>query len=222
MSVAPPIERRPRHDPVTPTEALRAAFGSGRLPCRRIGLLGGSFNPAHEGHRHVSLWAMRALGLDEVWWLVSPQNPLKPRRDMADLAARVASARAAARHARIRVGALESLIGTMYTVDTLAWLRRSSPRTRFVWLMGADNLAQIHCWEGWTRIFHAVAIAVLDRPTYSLRATASVAARRFARRRRRGREAKLLAAASLPAWILLHGRRHAASATAIRASARTA
>jgi nicotinate-nucleotide adenylyltransferase len=184
--------------------------------------LGGSFNPAHDGHRHVSLWALRALHLDEVWWLVSPQNPLKPREDMEDLAARVAGARAVARDRRIRVGALEARIGTTYTVDTLAWLRRHCRRNHFVWLIGADNLMQIHRWQGWTRIFHAAAIAVLDRPTYSLRATASVAARRFAGYRRRGRGVRSLAAAKPPAWALVRGRRHAASASAIRARRRPA
>ena len=199
---------------------LRAAFGSGRLPRRRIGLLGGSFNPAHDGHRHISLWALRALRLDEVWWLVSPQNPLKPVAGMADLEARVTGARAMARDPRIRVGALEAALGTAYTIDTLAALRRRLPRVRFVWLMGADNLAQIHRWQGWTRIFHTIPIAVLDRPSYSLSIVTGHAARRFARHRRPGRSGRVLADADPPAWVLLRGRRHGASASAIRAKAR--
>jgi nicotinate-nucleotide adenylyltransferase len=199
---------------------LRDAFGEGRQPGRRIGLLGGSFNPAHEGHRHISLWALRALGLDEVWWLVSPQNPLKSRAGMAGLTRRVALARAMARDRRIRVGALEAYLGTLYTVDTLAALRRRLPRARFVWLMGADNLAQIHRWQGWSRIFHSVPIAVLDRPTYSLGAATGHAARRFARHRRGPRAVRRLAQATPPAWVLLRGRRHPASASAIRAAAR--
>jgi len=184
--------------------------------------LGGSFNPAHEGHLHISRWALRRLRLDEVWWLVSPQNPLKPRAGMVDLAARIAQARAKARDRRLRVGPLEAMLGTAFTVDTLARLRRLFPRTRFVWLMGADNLRQIDRWQGWTRIFHGVPIAVLERPTYCLRATAGTAARRFARYRRAERAAGSLAGAAPPAWVMLHGRRHTASATVIRAGARTA
>lgn len=199
---------------------MRAAFGAGRRPGRRIGLLGGSFNPAHDGHRHISLWALRVLDLDEVWWLVSPQNPLKPRAGMAGLVRRVALARAVARDRRSRVGALEAELGTLYTVDTLAALRRRLPRIRFVWLMGADNLAQIHRWQGWSRIFRAVPIAVLDRPTYSLGAATGHAARRFAGHRRGPRAVRRLALAKPPAWVLLRGRRHPASASAIRAAAR--
>lgn len=163
---------------------------------------------------------MRRLGLDEVWWLVSPQNPLKARAGMADLATRVAAARAVAAHRRIRVGALETGLGTVYTVDTLAALTRRLPRARFVWLMGADNLAQINRWQGWTRIFHMVPIAVLDRPSYSLGAAMGRAARRFARFRRPKGSARLLASAMPPAWVLLRGRRHPASASAIRANTR--
>lgn len=205
--------------PTTRSAMLRAAFGVGGPPRPRIGLLGGSFNPAHAGHLHISRWALRRLRLDEVWWLVSPQNPLKPQDGMADLAARVARARATARDRRLRVGPLEAMLGTTYTVDTLVRLRRAFPGTRFVWLMGADNLRQIGRWQGWTRIFHTVPIAVLDRPTYCLRATVGLAARRFARQRRAERAAGSLVGTAPPAWVLLHGRRHMASATAIRAGA---
>jgi nicotinate-nucleotide adenylyltransferase len=131
------------------------------------GLLGGSFNPAHAGHRNVSLAAIRALGLDEVWWLVSPGNPLKAdAKDMAPLAARLASARAMARHARIRPSAIEARLGTRYTVDTLAHLVRLYPDRRFIWLMGADNLGQFHRWRQWRRIARTVPIAVIARPGY--------------------------------------------------------
>jgi nicotinate-nucleotide adenylyltransferase len=131
------------------------------------GLLGGSFNPAHAGHRQVSLSAIRALGLDEVWWLVSPGNPLKAgATDMAPLAARLASARNMARRAPIRPSAIETQLNTRYTVDTLAKLVRRYPDRRFIWLMGADNLAQFHRWRQWRRIARTVPIAVIARPGY--------------------------------------------------------
>ena len=168
----------------------------------------------------MSQWALRQLGLDQVWWLVSPQNPLKPRAGMADLATRVDAARAVARDRRIRVGALEARIGTVYTVELVSWLRRSFPRVRFVWLMGADNLGQVDRWQGWQRIFRTVPIAAFDRPTYSLKATVGRAARRFTRFRRPMRSSRSLVNARAPAWVLLTGRRHPASASAIRAAAR--
>ncbi|MFT4028057.1 MAG: nicotinate-nucleotide adenylyltransferase, partial [Novosphingobium sp.] len=141
----------------------------------RIGLLGGSFNPAHGGHRRISLFAIAALGLDEVWWLVSPGNPLKPRAGMAPLAARVASARIQARRAPIRVTALERERGTRYTVDTLRDIRHRWPKCRFVWLMGADNLGQFHRWRDWRRLARAMPIAVIARPGYDAAAVASPA-----------------------------------------------
>jgi nicotinate-nucleotide adenylyltransferase len=132
----------------------------------RIGLLGGSFNPAHDGHRSISLAALAALGLDEIWWLVSPGNPLKPDRGMAPLEARFASARRAARLAPIRVTAIERELGSVYTADTLAALVRLYPDHRFIWLMGEDNLAQFHRWRDWRRIASLVPIAVVTRPGY--------------------------------------------------------
>ena len=188
---------------------------------RRIGLLGGSFNPAHDGHVHISLAALRRLRLDEVWWLVAPQNPLKPRAGMAPFAERVAGARArvagAGQARRIRVSRFEREAGVFHTVETLRALHRHYPRARFVWLMGADNLADIHRWRAWSSIFHITPIAILDRPSYSLRALTSVAARRFARARQQPRLAVGLAGMAPPAWMFLPIRRHAASATAIRA-----
>jgi nicotinate-nucleotide adenylyltransferase len=139
------------------------------------GLLGGSFNPAHGAHRRISLAAIDALGLDEVWWLVSPGNPLKPRAGMAPLAARVRSARAQARRAPVRVTAIERELGTRYTVDTLRALKRRYPRRRFVWLMGADNLAQLHLWRDWRGLAREMPIAVIARPGYDGRALASPA-----------------------------------------------
>ena len=133
---------------------------------KRIGLLGGSFNPAHRGHRGISLAAMDALGLDEVWWLVSPGNPLKPAKGMAPYEARLESAREQARGTAIKVSDFEAEAGTRYTVDTLEALTRRYPRIRFIWLMGADTVAQFHQWRDWRRIAGLVPIAVLSRPGY--------------------------------------------------------
>lgn len=139
----------------------------------RTGLLGGSFNPAHAGHRHISLFAAKALGLDEVWWLVSPGNPMKPKAGMAPLPVRLRSARTAARRSIIRPTAIEQQLGTRYTVDTLTALKRRHPERSFIWLMGADNLAQFHGWRDWRRIAKTMPIAVLARPGYNGAARAS-------------------------------------------------
>lgn len=145
------------------------------MKVRRVGLLGGSFNPAHGGHRRISLLARAALGLDEVWLLVSPGNPLKPAAGMAPLAARFAAALRQARGAPIRVTAIERELGTRYTIDTLRALSRRFPRTRFVWLMGSDNLAQFHRWRDWRGIARSMPIAVIARPGYDGQAIASPA-----------------------------------------------
>ena len=142
---------------------------------RRVGLLGGSFNPAHGGHRRISLFAREALGLDEIWWLVSPGNPLKPKKGMAPLAARVCSAIEQARRAPIRVTAIERELGTRYTVETLAAITRRYPKRDFVWLMGSDNLAQFHLWRDWRGIARTMPIAVIARPGYDADALASPA-----------------------------------------------
>ncbi len=185
---------------------------------RRIGLLGGSFNPAHQGHRHVALAVRRALRLDEVWLLVSPGNPLKPRAGMAPLAARLASARRIADGRRIVATAIEARLGTRYTRDTLRALARHFPRARFVFVIGADNLAQLPRWQGWTRLVARTPVAVLPRPGWTRRALAGRAAKRLARHRRR--PAALLAG-SAPAhapWCFVPAAEHPASATAIRAA----
>jgi nicotinate-nucleotide adenylyltransferase len=142
---------------------------------KRIGLLGGSFNPAHRGHRRISLAAMAALGLDEVWWLVSPGNPLKPAKGMAPFEARLQSARAQARGARIKVSDFEATAGTRFTVDTVAALRRRYPDLRFIWLMGADTVAQFHHWRRWRALAAMVPIAVIHRPGYDGAARAAAA-----------------------------------------------
>ena len=142
---------------------------------RRIGLLGGSFNPAHGGHRRISLFALDALRLDEIWWLVSPGNPLKPKSGMAPLTSRYASALRQTRRAPIRVTAIERELRTRYTVDTLRAIRRRFAKKRFVWLMGSDNLAQFHRWKDWRGIARTIPIAVIARPGYDRAAMASPA-----------------------------------------------
>ncbi len=211
---------RLRPPPFVTRRCLAAELG-GRLPAagQRIGLLGGSFNPAHDGHRQVCLQALKRLGLDEVWWLVSPQNPLKPVAGMGRLADRLARARAVAAHPRLRVTALERRLPTALTAETLRALRHWFAGVHFVWLMGADNLGQIHRWTAWQEIFHTVGVAVLDRPSYSFTPVAGKAARRFARARIPERKAGRLASAPPPAWTFLHIPRSALSATALRARA---
>ena len=182
------------------------------------GLLGGSFNPAHRGHRRISVFALRRLGLDEVWWLVSPGNPLKPAKGMAPLAARVAAAREQARLAPIRVTAIERELGTRFTVDTLRALLRRYPMRRFVWLMGSDNLAQFHRWKHWRRIAEAMPIAVIARPGYDAAAMASPAMAWLGRYRRLPEALKDPARRSLPALYLLRFDPDPRSATAIRSA----
>lgn len=199
-----------------PDGAAPHRYSGPRYKGLTVGLLGGSFNPAHAGHRHVSLYALKRLGLDRVWWLVSPQNPLKSPAGMAALADRLAEARRVAAHPRIEVTALETSLGTRYTADTLRRMTRLFPGTRFVWLMGADNLRQIPRWRAWTAIFRMVPVAVFARPTYSLSALNGLAARRFARRRVTVHGVKRLARRKTPVWAFLRNPLHPASATAIR------
>jgi nicotinate-nucleotide adenylyltransferase len=187
------------------------------LRARRIGLLGGSFNPAHEGHRHISLLALKRLRLDEVWWMLTPQNPLKSARDTAPFEERLKAATRVARHPRIRVTDIEKRLGTSHTADTLALLLPRFPKCRFVWLMGADNLVQVSEWKDWQRIFRLVPIAVFARPPYSKPALVARSARVFAERRVSESRARSIAMMSPPAWVFLHTRPHAGSATRIRA-----
>ena len=208
--------RRRRSRPA-PDDAPRA-----RPPGRRIGLLGGSFNPAHEGHRHISLLALKRLGLHEVWWLVSPQNPLKPRAGMAAFDERLASARTAACDRRLRVSDIERRLGSSYSVDTVARLRRLFPRHRLVWIVGADNLPTLAEWRRWPALFEALPVAVIDRWPYSRYASVVKPAKRFARRRVAERRARGLARCKPPAWMIVHGPLHPASATALRAADVTA
>jgi nicotinate-nucleotide adenylyltransferase len=189
-------------------------FGDRRR--RRVGILGGSFNPAHEGHLHISREALKRLGLHQVWWLVSPQNPLKSARGMTALDKRLAAAKAVARRERrIVVSALEQCLGETRTALTLKTLTRRYPALKFVWLMGADNLAQMPRWWRWTRIFHTARVAVFDRSPYSYGALAGAAARRFAQARTR--RSSTIWFRLPPAWTYVAIRRHPASATALRA-----
>lgn len=182
----------------------------------RIGLLGGSFNPAHDGHLFISLLALRRLKLDEVWWLVSPQNPLKSKADLAAMQARIRRARQIARHPRIRVLALEGRMGTRYTADTLLRLNALLSHSKFIWLMGADAFLDMPRWQEWTRIFSLAPVAVFGRPSYSLRVTAAKAALRFAARRIGEAQAGSIFEKQLPAWVFFRSTRHPASSTLIR------
>ncbi|MGF1456942.1 MAG: nicotinate-nucleotide adenylyltransferase [Alphaproteobacteria bacterium] len=189
-------------------------------PGLRVGLLGGSFNPAHDGHRHISLLALRRLRLDVVLWLVSPQNPLKSASGMAPFAARVARARdVVANHPAIRVSDFEPRLGTRYTADTLAVLKRRFPHTAFVWLMGADNFVQLPLWNRWHAIMQAMPVAVIARPGASLAAPLGRAARIYGAARVREDDAQGLPVQTAPAWVFLRGRLHPQSSTAIRGPA---
>jgi nicotinate-nucleotide adenylyltransferase len=182
----------------------------------RVGLFGGSFDPPHAGHVHVTRWALKAFGLDRVWWLVSPGNPLK-RDAPADLARRLAAARALMRHPRVEIADLEARFGTRATIDTLEKLRARYPGVRFVWLMGSDNLAGFHRWGRWEEIMARVPVGVLARPGEQLRAGLSPAAFRFARARLPMGEARTLPWRDPPAWCLLTGRMLDLSSSELRA-----
>jgi nicotinate-nucleotide adenylyltransferase len=193
--------------------ATTIPFYSNRM---RIGLLGGSFNPPHLAHRAISLFALKRLKLDRVWWLVTPGNPLKDGRALHDLDARVEAARRVANDPRIDVSCLESVIGTRYTVDTVRYLRRRASGLRFVWIMGADNLAQFHRWQDWRDIAFEVPIAVIDRPPQSFRALASPASQSLARYRLPEDQAGRLADRRAPAWVFLTGLKLNLSSTGLR------
>jgi nicotinate-nucleotide adenylyltransferase len=210
MSTRRPVARINR--PLAPMPPAARRRPDQRL---RIGLLGGSFNPAHEGHLAISVAALKLLRLDRVWWLVSPQNPLKATGGMAGLEERLASARAVARHPKIVVSDFEQQAGTRYTVDTLRRLQRRS-RARFIWMIGADNLSQLPHWRGWREVVGRVPFVVFDREPYSYRALAGQAALALARARQPERAAARLGDADPPAWVFLRLRRHPVSSTAIR------
>lgn len=202
-----------RFDPeVIPPEALALANAGAR-----IGLLGGSFNPAHEAHLHISLIALRRLHLDCVWWLVSPQNPLKSEAGMASLERRLARAREVATRPNIFVTSIETQLGTQFTFDTLSSLKQHFPKARFVWLMGGDNLATFHLWQRWEDIAKLMPFAVIARPRFTTRALASPAAQQLRAARRDAADAATLPEQKPPSWVFIQERLDPTSATAIRA-----
>jgi nicotinate-nucleotide adenylyltransferase len=206
----------------------RSAFDrSGRLtglpptaPGQKIGLLGGSFNPPHSAHLQISEVVLKRLGLDQVWWLVTPGNPLKGRAELAPLGERLVLCRAVAKNPRIEVTSFERDLPAPYTAETLAFLKRRSPLVRFIWIMGADNLADFHRWRRWREILTMVPIVVVDRPGWRLKALASKAARAFAASKVPETEARALVARPPPAWTFLTGPLSPVSSTDLRKRAR--
>jgi nicotinate-nucleotide adenylyltransferase len=207
---------------------LPHAAGFGRIkarpphagPGQAIGLLGGSFNPPHAAHRMISEVALKRVGLDKVWWIVSPGNPLKRRTDTAPLAERMILCREVARNPHIIVTDFEADLASPYTASTLAFLKSRNPLVRYVWIMGADNLASFERWQRWREIFTTVPVVVVDRPGWRLKALASKAARAFAAARVPVREAHGLANRPAPAWTFLTGPLSHVSSTALRSKAR--
>jgi nicotinate-nucleotide adenylyltransferase len=200
--------------------AARSAPSSHEIPFHadgmRIGLLGGSFNPPHAAHRAISQFAIKRLRLDRIWWLVTPGNPLKEGQGLRELDERTEAARKMADDPRIDVSCLESVIGTRYTADTISYLRRRASGLRFVWIMGADNLAQFHRWQNWRRIADQVPFAVIDRPPQSFRALAGPAAQALERYRIPESCAGRLAGCHAPAWVFLTGMKSTLSSTGLR------
>lgn len=183
----------------------------------RIGLLGGSFNPPHAAHREISLTALKRLGLDQVWWLVTPGNPLKDASDLPSLKKRVAAAKELASHPRIEVTGFAGERASAYTIDLLTELKRRFPAVSFVWLMGADNLADFHRWRAWQEIFGLLPIAVFDRPGFRLKARASKSAQRFSAFQVDESDAAGLAGLEPPAWTILSHKLSRLSSTELRA-----
>ena len=199
----------------------RGLFGTAKvqLPLlvpKKIGLLGGSFNPAHEGHRAISLFAMHACRLDQVWWLVTSRNPLKESHDILPVNDRVAFARSIANHPRLRVMVLEHVFGVSFTCDILLALKYCFPRTKFVWLMGADNLCQMVYWKRWREIFRHARIVIARRYPYCLRAFSSLPAHHFAYCRLPNRASCLVTRRKPPVWTMVMNRFHTISSTELR------
>ena len=188
-----------------------------KTPRKKVGILGGSFNPAHAGHRHISRQALKLLGLDEVWWLVAPLNPFKQSEDMAAYDDRLAAARReAARDENIVVSDFERRAGTRYSYDTVVCLKKTYPDIDFVWLVGADILQELHRWHKYDALMHLLPVAVFARKNYALKGLRAPAARRFAVYRIDAEHGRRLAEMKPPAWVFLNIRRHGASSTEIR------
>jgi nicotinate-nucleotide adenylyltransferase len=185
-------------------------------PGLKVGLLGGSFNPAHEGHLHITRMCLTSLGLDRVWWLVSPGNPLKPEKGMAPYEDRFASAEELARDPRIVVSGIERELGTRYTADTLIALTERFADVNFVWLMGADNMLQFPKWRNWREILEMVPVAVYPRPGYTLKARLSPVATMLRDRTLDTADAAILPVVAPPALAFLSGPENGQSATSIR------
>jgi nicotinate-nucleotide adenylyltransferase len=197
---------------VTSARIILPPAGAGQS----VGLFGGSFNPPHAGHAHVAETALVRLGLDRIWWLVTPGNPLKETAGLPPIAERMAAAARLASHPRATVTDLEARLGTRYTLDTVEALTRLRPDLRFVLVIGADNWATFHRWQGWRRIAGLMRIAVVDRPGATFRALSSPAARAFAGARLPERDARTLTRVPPPAWVFLTGRRVPLSSTMLR------
>jgi nicotinate-nucleotide adenylyltransferase len=187
----------------------------------QVGLFGGSFNPPHGGHALVAEIALRRLALDQLWWIVTPGNPLKSTRELAPLAERIALSEAIAEDPRIKVTAFEAANHVRYTADTLALVRAKNPGVDFVWIMGADSLRDFHRWQRWRRIMTTFPIAVIDRPGATLSLLSSVVAKAFDSARVDEGDAPLLARMKAPAWTFIHGPRSSLSSTAIRLAAQS-
>jgi nicotinate-nucleotide adenylyltransferase len=185
-------------------------------PGQVVGLLGGSFDPAHAGHADITREALKRFGLDQVWWLVSPGNPLKAQGPAA-LELRMARAAEVMRHPKVQITDIEAKLGTRYTAQTLAKLRQIYPQVRFVWLMGADNLAQFHLWQDWQQIAQTVPLGVLARPGQRISARMSRTAALYAPYRISGRQSQMLGHADAPAWCFVNVPMNDASSTEIRA-----
>ena len=210
------IDRAHAKKPVPPEHA-RLPFVAPRM---RIGILGGSFNPPHQGHLDISMIALKRLGLDQVWWLVSRPNPLKDRKNVPSRKKRVAAAKGIARHPRIAVTGFDGVRRSVFTIDIIAELTQRFPNVHFVWLMGADNLADFHRWRAWQQLFELTPIVVFDRPGFRHKAIASKAAQRYARFRKDESDARGIPLMEAPAWTLLGHPLSYISSTDLRAAER--
>ena len=205
---------------------MASSFGSARVKTplvfsgARIGIMGGTFNPPHAGHAIVAETALKRLGLDQVWWVVTPGNPLKSTNGLEPQSVRLAASRLIARGPRMMITGFEASLGTSYTAATLAFLKRRYPGVRFVWVMGADNLASIHRWQDWQTIFDTMPIAVVDRPGWRLKALASLPAQRYGAARIPERRSGLLVSLGAPAWTFLTSRLSPLSSTQLRSETR--